>query len=449
MEMTELVDDCLFDIYKYLEPMELANVADVCHRLRTTSQTFFAKSQFKQLKYPGSVVKNDDSNSLVALKTSRVLRNFGASITHFEEIYLPSRLIFFLEMQVVNLLMKYCGESLVELKLDSLTFTHEMPLIETALFPHVHTLQWTLETIEQKVISPLLSVWFPELRALTIISKARENPNNWPRFEKLTKLVLHGEWTNHDIEQFITQNRQLKEIEIGRNERADFRVLQPINDCAIQIETLIIHLISHSNQPDVRTSFRAHSKYFNRLTNLKKFVLWGHLGLGESILEVVWNLVLFGISLKTLIVHDPYGEQNLPKIIAKLNTLEALDIGTSPYRVKDVISICNVLPELTELRIRYDGEVNTENLLKIVQAAKKLQWLFLDGDGEIDVDIHEKLREIIKSREDNSQFTLCAFIGPWEELFQVTVCGHTNTGIEECLEQHAAQIQFPIRRNLK
>lgn len=79
----DLNDDCLLEVFKYLDMPGLCAAADVCSRFGQNAKICFTQSGFQNLDFPYDIYQDKDSqNKLnsVMLRTSRFLSNFGASI---------------------------------------------------------------------------------------------------------------------------------------------------------------------------------------------------------------------------------------------------------------------------------------------------------------------------------------------------------------------------------
>lgn len=114
-----LNDDCLLEIFKYLRPIDLATVADVCARFRQNAQRHYANSKFTKIKLPMDLCRNDYRSERRLLKdrrimrkrTASILRNFGPFITSVN-IRRDMNL-----NECIELINRYCSDAFIEFPL--------------------------------------------------------------------------------------------------------------------------------------------------------------------------------------------------------------------------------------------------------------------------------------------------------------------------------------------
>lgn len=484
-KITDLVDDCLFEVYKHLDFVDLASVSDGCERLRFTAKEFFSRSKSVWLNYPSAILtieqlKHEPIEELLG-RTAKVLRNFGASITAFDEShdrtkFLAARLneqrLSKFSTKIIELLQNYCSESLIELRFEWLEMAKEMTTNGKPIFPQVKISKW--RNYERRFgISLSLSKWFPALNDLLISTDSlmgrRQTAETPMKFKNLKKAILFNGWQNDSLRQFLVQNPQLKELalftEIGM---ADFRVLELIGKHTKELEVLRLKVEEIFDQIDYSTTFNC----FCSLTKLKCLEIREINCFYSHGSDVVRGIVSAGIPLKSLTVEPvlitPKRADRLLAEVIKLKSLETLDLNVNVKGKKDIIRICTQLDKLCELKVNFRGILNSDDILQVVKVATKLQWLYLRGDVHFEGRMYKQIKHVLGERNDSSLFILkidekhrktvlsnewvagtdVELYTPWTECYrtwELAVCCHERVSPGNCSKQHAGMAQFPVR----
>lgn len=403
--IVDLNDDCLFEVYKKLGLQDLCSVADTCSRLKSTTRAHFANSELKTLNFPYSDLRYSTEpfvvNQLI-YEASRVLRNFGASIISFSEFDIPyilyctnKGLLPEYQRNIIELLVRHCGENLIELKLCHFDMTQEMASVMRTVL--VRLQKFELHWGEFRPQLKMLSTWCPELQELQMDGRLPHEGWN-QQFPKLKKIKFCCD-TDRSKE-FVKSNPQLKEIELsGFN--LDPTIFRVIGDYAIDIETLIFRVGVVNS-----VGYPAGAKCFDRLRNLKSVTLFDYHE-QEYLTEAILDIAAAQIQLKTLCVKS---RSEIPELhqfvegISKLKTLETLQLKVAGLRLRDVIHICKQLSELSKLRIRIFEEPTAKNISKLVRMTEKLQCLSIsmrECDEKIcfDADIYKALAQVVEERD--------------------------------------------------
>lgn len=272
----DLNDDCLLQVYKNLDLLDLTAVADVCSHLRRTAKDYFQLSKFRDLNFLLVDRCGDITVNQLISETSKVLRSFGAFITGFSgknEWFtrrnswlnidgLNEESIAKYWRECVRLLAKYCGENLVELRLYRFEMTKEVVL--SPLFKRLHILELDYCRGSGQLLETL-PMSCPQLRELYVRRMDLQHRELNHRFEKLTKLSL--EYCNvqpNNIKEFLKQSPQLKEFAIRFRPRSDPRIFEYIGESAPEgIEVLDVHFTRANGI--LPTAYISNPKCFDRV----------------------------------------------------------------------------------------------------------------------------------------------------------------------------------------
>lgn len=405
----DLNDDCLTEIFKNLELSDLCSVADTCSRLRSAAKAYFAYSEFRTLHFPYSGMRYSRKPLLVnqlIYESSRVLRNFGASVISFNESEelpydrLVTESLRKYQRNIIELLVQHCGENLIELKLSHFNMTDEIAIVMRPLLKH-------LQKFELHWVSHLrmLSAWCPELRELHLKDTVVDHDGWNQQFQKLTKMTYYGCDMN-GIQEFVKCNPQLKSFEIG-GYNVDTSIFQIVGEHATDMETLVVGVGLLGSEYPVG------ARYFDRLRNLNSVTITDDRS-QHYLTAAIGDIAAAEIPLKTLSAkasREVLKVDQLVEGISKLKNLETLELKVVGLRARDVVRFCKHLSELSKLRIRISGELTIERLLDLVLIAEKLQWLFVsivecDKMMCIDASAYKELVQIVKKRAQRARLEI-------------------------------------------
>lgn len=425
-KLTDLNSDCLFAVYDHLDLLSLANVADTCGRLRDTANEFFSRSRFRNLEFPFEVFTSHDMEHepVHALTEgwAKVLRNFGPLITHFRDTFerrndvlWKGRHIDFL-YKTMELLITYCGDSLIELKICRLHFTWEMETLEKPIFPHLTHLTWH----SCRFLSDynLLPVWFPNLRELhvcnvdVVLSKYEAYDFGAMRhqFDNLWKIRLGGTVTERCGKNLLECCPRVKHVQIVVRDSA-IKLLSHIFEYATEAEYLRIGFSEVFHAFD-----DSHFDRFHRLKKLKHLVLSETSVTTTHVVQVIHRIADAAIPLQSLAVYThnlSVSSVSLLDAIVKLRTLEKLELPNSTFKISDIQLLCNHL-QLSELYVwpnKYT--ILTQDILDIVRSGIKLQRLELHCTVRLDMNINEQLKAILAQRTNHKHLEIHARSYTW------------------------------------
>lgn len=409
----DLNDDCLFEVYKHLDLLNLTAVADVCSGLRRSARAYFELSKYRNLTFP-LLIENERRRQitvdLLIFEATKVLRNFGAFITGFDSMdwwYRPPGLnnqsYKTYRREFVELLAMNCGKNLIDLKFYDFDLTNELtvrPLFEYAQKLELHSCKCSYQIVKN------LSWWCPQLRELKFRFMDLTSNRLNQRFQKLTKISLEMcTLSTNDIREFLKRNTQLKEFEIFRGDIADARIFQYIGETETNnIEALTV-AFDRQLEPTPHTS---NAKYMTRLTKLKSMSL---IDMNDNnhgqIFLAIRDIVAAKIPLETLFVQlrQTSGLSQLVDEISKLKNLKTLDLRFSEGgRIQHISQICEQLGELSKLVYYNNIMSSAEEIVELVQVANQLQSLTICSGQYIckkvciDVNGYNKMAKAVATR---------------------------------------------------
>lgn len=119
MNILNLNDDCLREVFGALELSDLCSVADVCHRFRRIAVEAFKVSNYKKLELHALCCIEEEPIKRLQ-RIEKVLRHFGGFVesmdangTHQYGLHQIN------DNRIVELISSYCSASLTKLKLDN------------------------------------------------------------------------------------------------------------------------------------------------------------------------------------------------------------------------------------------------------------------------------------------------------------------------------------------
>lgn len=472
-----LNDDCLIEVFKWLNSLDLCAVADTCGRLRQNAKAAFEYSKNKNLRLWDDILPgrdNHDFSSEVLLKLSKMLRHFGEYIVSYDEEpnKMPRRIFprqcgasrLNYSQKMIDMLNQYCSANLSELRFASTTFDDETAHKMRALLRNVKKLSFFGVRISE-ILLKMLPWWCPELRELrffAIISQYEENLSLDPGrpklsldglhqpLRKLVKLTIDNvpDLKNNDIEQILKLNPQLREIGMIYTPRNDV-----LDDSILNIIAKHVPLVESLN-----LTLRTNVYYggYGRLHNLRSLKLRiSRDGFSSRIVYVekaLREIHESNIPLKNLhldisqmcIQNSVFvGEINKLK---ELEVLEIVGIHDNHLKFSYVNDICKHSTALSELALYVSYSVTPDKLLELIGNAKKLKSLHFISEGAPRktyirdatfmkiVDIVEKRcdKTHLKIKLDSRQYTLKVsndLVRAYNEKLTVL---STDTHIQDC-----------------
>lgn len=370
----DLNDDVLRVIFQNLNARDLCSVAELCSAFKRIAQEEFAL-RFKDLNFTFHVPSDAIGNYNLTMKKLHVrqlapaLRNFGSSLIEIS-ININSALSH-QSQQIMEMVIKYCGEPLEELALTDIDFSADIvremqPLLSRLRILKLVNCTWPSEAVESEMFS-----FCSELHTLALVfednSTVLETPTIFP---KLVSLSIRGaSSSNESIEQLLAANQQVKEMELTGCYGVTSEIIQSIAERTPQIEKIALAW------PEYEPDFIQNVEQLKRLTSLKSL----QIDCGEqSFSSALKELAAAHIPLECLKLSYFSSDEEFINELVEFKQLNVLDLYYVEGLVtEDILYIVSNLSELTELTI---GEIRRNpmdgnDLVEIVRCAPKLQKL--------------------------------------------------------------------------
>lgn len=248
LKVTGLFDDCLFEIFKYLNDEDLLHIAGTNERLKAAGRVFFERKYREKAFKVSNNYKYDEK----LLPSVAYLKHFGDLIKkmHVDYTHPTHRYDRHLESTIVT----YCQKSLIEITLSGAeedAFCEFEEPFEKAqkvclnggfaayiirnfnkLFPNAHRLELLETKANWYSNKELIQQHFPSVTHLTVI-----NPD-------YLQLKLNLTFTVENVKKVILLNPQIKSLNLKYNSHLpiDKNLLEFINQQLPQLETLDLDL---------------------------------------------------------------------------------------------------------------------------------------------------------------------------------------------------------------
>lgn len=245
IELLDINDDCLFDIFTYLNVVELAAVASTCNRFRDTArEVFLLRHKSKCLEI---IVEAPDQRFPADIQhCARDHRQNTAIFRHFGDL-INLKVTFFYHSElrycssVFNTMVKYCTRRLELINCGGLDFSRTTDT--KGPFQNLKELVW----YDSRAPNHIFLSNVDELTQLTIKWKnstmvSEFLSNNYPKLQSLTlemspNLYLNLEEQRIDINGFLKRHPNLIELQLSEGGKYD---LSSIGECCPLLEEIAI-----------------------------------------------------------------------------------------------------------------------------------------------------------------------------------------------------------------
>lgn len=372
--LLDLNDDCHRGIMDRLELKDLLNVADVCHRLQTAARNVYAlKWKFVPLNV--SSVK----------ETASYLRTFGPKMK--ELTLIPTKNLAKTRSEdILELLVKYCGDSLTYLEVHYIAFGNMNALIEktTSLFTR-------LRTFVLKECAVYYAKWFTACHELVELTLHDTHVRNilTTRNQTCPKLVTLEiseclDWDLDGLESFLQQNTQLKSFKLPKKCTYFDFIYE-------SIPASIEHLRFSPSETAQLTRFHSLRKLEIHDTHV-----W----------ELVNRLNCGTLEYLNIDISSDIESQNAVAI-SELKYIKTLIIRCRICDNANLNTIVKSMKNLTHLQLEFfacDPEAIVDCLLDVVEHAKNLEQLILTVDNirrmsKINAEMYRKMLQRRSNRK--------------------------------------------------
>lgn len=419
-DILDLNDDCLFEVFQYMNALDLCAIADVCSRFRQNAKASFAHFISKHIDFWEGFYHHDMVRPQMLI-TSQLQRNFGEFIEKIRQTSVYNRgaspkLRMAYQTMALEHLSVHCNASLVDLELVDFELTEK---ITPKMRPVLKRLKKL--TFHQCKFSGLflkmLPLWCRELEELKFDCIMPHKGVHifaglHQTFRKLTKISFGyvDELQCNDINEILKFNPQMKGIELLFDRHLDYRIFESIADLVPGVEQICIRLKKYASKFRTKPIGRVITKYFGKLRNLKSFEIDYRLGPSDIIVSAIGHLAdarapLERLCLRALTLHR--SAHRLVEEVSKLKMIETLQISsTSGLNASRITCICGQLIRLNKLILEVDFLPTAENILEWTRTGAKLQLLSLvplvyfaeSHKTVINVDTFTELTGIVRQR---------------------------------------------------
>lgn len=357
-----LNDDCLVEIFSYLDAVDLCAVNQIAGRLhRIAQQVFRMHFTTLDLSHISSMVNYYE---LTLYKARNLFQCFGASIVQLK----VAALAFKLEKRsrVVDLIVRHCS-NLKSLEFIDFQFRNTRIAHVQKFLGNLHEL-----TLTRCNLQGCLRNLFREcvqLKSLVIQTDTNLNGAclewEFPQLESAT-LTMRDDISLHSFYTFLRMNPQLKSLELYH---CDDETFDPIATNLPQLERLSVEV----------------SYFYDYVENLKSLLQLNHLK------ELKLNCSLYPIStfvdalaakdtIEVLHISEGVLNDHLIEALSKCKRLRSLKLCSMPnVHDKFLIGLAKNLPNLNEFYIRRCQAMTNRGVLAFVEIATQLHSLSISN----------------------------------------------------------------------
>lgn len=412
-DILDLNDDCLFEVFKYMNALDLCAIADVCSRLRQNAKASFALFISKEIDFWEGFYHHDMVKPQMLI-TFKLQRNFGEFI---EKIRQANVYKMAYQNRALEHLSVHCNTSLVDLELVDFKLTGRIapkmrPVLKRLKKLTFHQCRFSALFLE------MLPRWCRELQELKFdCIMAHKGIDVFAglhqSFQKLTRISFGyvDELKCNDIDEILKFNPQVKEIELLFDRHLDYRIFKSIADRVPGVEQICIRLKKYTSKYRTDPIGEVNTEYFGKLRNLKTFEIDYRLGPSDITVSAIGHMANASVPLERLCLRALTLRRSAHRLvegISKLKTLEMLQISSgSGLNTSQITSICGQLTRLNKLILEVDFVPTVENILEWTRTGTKLQWLSIiplvyfaeSHKTAINVDTFTRLTEITRRRD--------------------------------------------------
>lgn len=454
--LLDLNDDCFFETFKYLDPVDLCAIADVCSRLRETAQASFAHSNLYGMTLPRDILVGcgEMTASSQLLKMSRMVRNFGPLVSELREVE-EDECNFFNQFdgkarskyrhRLFELVTKYCTQNLEVLQLTHFAATDQML---SYLDPFVHLRRLYLNAYEtSEALLERLPALCPHLTYLGFSSCRTTGEKLKPlRFDVLDRpfpklLILSfidvDNLQNSDIDAILKWNRQLICLFVSGCRNVDIRIVKSIAEHVPTIEHINLHIGKNA-------SIKGFSpKEFGKLGKLKSLTMEFPKRSTDAVVSAIHQMAKANVPLIKLKLESLTLKRNLNQFvdaISNMKTLETLYLrATRGLNGSHILDITKSLHTLTDFDFAPDFQPSLEFIQELIRSGDNLKGLCVFGscDGvnniAVGVEFFQDVLKIVRER-------------PGEKNLELSLCfaGYYKNFPDELAEAHAESLSMRI-----
>lgn len=367
--LNSLPDECLLEIFGFLEVKDLIIAADTCTKFRTIARDTFT-NRFSKMDEP--TVEQMDAQTL-----ARCLRNFGACIKSFT--LNCKKMLYGSGHRYLELFVRHCAvpeNALSELTINGLS--------DALLLNYLHPLKLLFSNLkclrlrECSDVTKLLSncTELTELWLSLVLCPGFCNLN-FPKLEKLFAYLYNGVlvFTNDNLGQFIRSHRTLKSIRIPLNRQLDTSIFR---DIAVNLE----HLEELTFMDEWQLSRHVAEENFMQLAQLR-FLRKLHFNCSRIPLDRFFKaLARTKTPIKDLTLDNLNLSASVEQDLSMMTKMECLTFIRLNLEGGQLMKIVEGMPHLKNLHVESENKIVTiDNIKGIVGMLKECTNLIFADSG--------------------------------------------------------------------
>lgn len=389
-----LNDDCLREIFDYLNVLDLASVAEVSPRFEALARERFS---IKHKTFDFHEFSKVRRTELRVHQLESFLQHFGPLIVNLRVSFIEVQTIG--NNSVLEMISKYCSSGGLEtLKLENFELKGKFLQKMRSFFARLQKLY--LRGCE--FTSPFIRV----LGQCTVLKKLKFSDYsectdtrlftfNLPRLETISFKNFDG-FSLNQLVKFIERNPQLKKISINHCEAIGSGILPVIVRRIPLVEKISFKECMYDSGP----AFKKNAMHLKQLSSLKKLKI----DCADNPVNSVFSeMATANVPLEYLEISHCLANRQLVNSISNMKTLKTLILFQIDTMVASHLQeMCENLPELTRLVVDKCADFSTDALLKLARKAKKLQEINLVRTfAEINDESFRALLKIIEKRTES------------------------------------------------
>lgn len=350
------------------------------------------------------------------------MRNFGAFVKSMKVYggYSPNSREKYVSLslktsqkRLIEFMSVYWTGTSIELEISEYDITDEIALLMLPTLARMHKLQFSHCKLSALILRNL-PLWSPKLRQLKFVANYFQKNvikfdalhQKFPKL-KLISFISESSVNKIDVEQYLEQNPQLKQLEIIECCGIDDNVSQPIAKYEPKLERITFLSDKRTHRENIENfgQLRDLKSLILQLSNDPEFIpLLVHQMTSDNFLLEFLDLSFFDLAHDTQQFIDGISK------LKKLKTLLLYDV--SHMTAFHLNEICKHLKELTEIQMkRTIPKMTEENLLELIQNAEKLQkFVFYTRSHHnptiITGDTFNKLIKIVEQRHEKMKLNI-------------------------------------------
>lgn len=383
--LNSLPDECLLEIFKYLEVKDLSTAADACTKFRTIAKDTFVN---RCSKMDERTVDEMDARTL-----ARFLRNFGACMTTF--VLNCEKKLFGSAQRYLKLFCRHCA--VAESALNELTINK---LSEALLLDFSKPLKRLFRNLKCLTLrecgdmtnllsdcAELTELW------LSLVLCPGFCDLNFPKLEKLFAYLYNGVlvFTNDDLRRFIRSHRKLKSIRIPLNRQLETSIFR---DISLNLE----HLEEITFMDEWKLSRNVAEGNFMQLAQLR-FLRKLHLNCSRIPLDRFFKaLARAETPIRDLSLECLNLSVNVEQGLSMMTKMECLTFKRLNLEGGQLVKVVEGMPHLKNLYVESVNKIVTiDNIEAIVDMLKESTDLNFCDSGNRVIRRHSDVNPIVEA----------------------------------------------------